>query len=524
MTATLDAPAPEQPLLGRTMPRLWTRPLVDGPPGPCGCGCALTPETSLGFEAVRFVEDLPLMDAETGEPLRLHPWQRWWLIHAFELRAPGRLRFRTLVTLIARQNGKTTLLKVVALWLMYMGHARLVLGAAQSLDIARESWQGAVALVQANDALAAELEAVRKANGEQTLSLTSGARYKITAATPEAGRGLSVDLLILDELRAQYDASAWAALSKTTSARPNGLIVAISNAGSDRSVVLNALRASALEGGEESLGLFEWSAPEGCDLDDRQAWAAANPSLGRSLQESSIRTSLATDPPAVFRTEVLCQHVVDLDVAFDMAAWRACADPSGTLADLRERAVFALDAAPDGRHVALWQAVPLDDGRVRIAAAGAWSSTDEARSALPDLLAKIRPRALGWFPSGPAAVLGADLRALHGTPKSPLGQWNVTQTEMLPHAPGLVDITGADVAGACMTFVDLVAARQIIHSDDPLLNAHVQGAVPINALGDGFRFARRGVGHVNAVYAAAGAVHLARSLPLPTAVERPRIF
>lgn len=509
MTATVDAPA----LLGHTTPRLRTEPLVTGPPGPCSCGCALTPETSIGFEAVSFAADVMEFD--------LLPWQRWWLIHAFELGNGGRLRFRTLITLIARQNGKTTLLKVVALWLMYMGRAELVLGAAQSLDIARESWQGAVSFARTSANLVDEIDGVRKANGEQTLTLLSGARYKITAATPEAGRGLSVDLLILDELRAQYDSTAWAALSKTTSARPNGLIVAISNAGSDRSVVLNTLRAAALEGAEPTLGLFEWSAPVGCDLDDRSGWAAANPALGRTLEEASVRTSLATDPPAVFRTEVLCQHVESLDAAFDMGAWRDCADVNGSVSSVRARTVFCVDVAPDGRHVALWQAAPLDDGRTRIAAAGAWPSTDLARAELPALLRKIKPRALGWFPSGPAAVLAAELRAEHG--KS-LGEWDITQTELLEHAPGLVDLTGGNVASACMTLVDLVANRQIVHSDDPLLNAHVQGAVPINALGDGFRFARRGVGHVNAVYAAAGAVHLARTLPVPSALERPRIF
>ena len=135
MTAVLDAP---EEVLGYTTPRLLTEPLVTGPPGPCGCGCPLTPETSLGFQAVAFAEDV------VG--VALLPWQRYWLIHALELAAPGRFRYRTVLTLVGRQNGKTTLLKIVALWAMYMGHAQLVLGAAQSLDIARESWQGAVQL------------------------------------------------------------------------------------------------------------------------------------------------------------------------------------------------------------------------------------------------------------------------------------------------------------------------------------------------------------------------------------------
>jgi hypothetical protein len=114
-------------LRGSTTPRLWTRPLVRGRRGPCGCGCALTPATSLGFSAVDFA---------TGVlGFELIPWQRWLLIHALELRADGRFRFRTVLVLVARQNGKTTLVEVKNLWKMFVLQVPLVIGTAQNLDI-----------------------------------------------------------------------------------------------------------------------------------------------------------------------------------------------------------------------------------------------------------------------------------------------------------------------------------------------------------------------------------------------------
>ena len=88
---------------------------------------------------------------------------------------------------------------------------------------------------------------MRLTNGEQCLTLSDGQRYRITAATRGAGRGLSVDVLLLDELREHRDYLAWAALSKTTLARPEALICAVSNAGDDQSVVLNDLRARAID-------------------------------------------------------------------------------------------------------------------------------------------------------------------------------------------------------------------------------------------------------------------------------------
>lgn len=485
MTAVLDAPA----LLGSTTPRLWTRPLVEGPPGPCGCGCALSPATSLGFQAVVFAEDV------VG--VQLLPWQRWWLIHVLELRGDGSFRFRRVVTLLARQQGKTFLLKILALFMLYMGFARLVLGAAQSLDIAREAWAGAVELAQEVDDLAAEVETVRYANGEQCLSLINGARYRITAATRAAGRGLSVDLLILDELREHRKWDAWSALSKTTTARPNPLIVGISNAGDDESVVLNSLRATALGGSDETLGLFEWSAPDGCDLDDVAAWAQANPALGYgTVTVESIRSAMVTDPAAVFRTETLCQRVDALDAALDLEAWKASADTSGSLGAVRDRVAACVDVAPDGAHVALCGAAMLDDDRARVEVLAAWPTVGQARRELRALLAKVRPRIVGWFPSGPAASLGVDLRALEA-----------------------IELKGADVTEACQEFGALVAARAVLHPNDPLLNAHVAGTSKLQT-GDGWRFARKGVGHVNAAYAAAGAVRLARTLPPPS---KPRV-
>jgi hypothetical protein len=63
-----------------------------------------------------------------------------------------------------------------------------------------------------------------------------------------------------------------------------------------------------------------------------------------------------------------------------------------------------------------------------------------------------------------------------------------------------------------MGFSEQVDAHRIAHSGDPLLDAHVSAAEKLST-GDGWRFSRKGEGHVDAAYAAAGAVHLARTLP-----------
>lgn len=486
MTAVLDRPV----LVGATVPRLYTKPLVTGPPGECGCGCALTPATSKGFAFERFVTEILGME--------LLPYQRWLAIHMLELRPDGLFRFRRIVILISRQNGKTFYVKLLALYMLYMGGAKLVLGAAQSLDIAREAWAGAVEIAQDVDDLAAEVETVRYANGEQCITLTNGARYRITAATRGAGRGLSVDVLVLDELREHRDWNAWSALSKTTTARDNHLILCVSNAGDDQSVVLNSLRGKALAGADDSLGLFEYSAPDGSAADDREAWAVSNPALGyaNGISEASLASALSTDPPNTFFTESMCMHVDALDSALDLGAWRLSADTSTNLGAVRSRVAACIDVAPDGAHTTLAGAAVLDGGKVRVEVFAAWDRIEDARRALPGLLAKIKPAAVGWYPSGPAAALGVTLRALEA-----------------------IELKGAEVTETCQEFGALVTSGQVVHGNDPLLNAHVAGTAKLHT-GDGWRFARRGAGHVDGAYAVAGATRIARTLPPPPKARR----
>jgi hypothetical protein len=123
------------------------------------------------------------------------------------------------VLLVARQNGKSTFLQLLALFFMYVRGVALVIGTAQNLDIAEEVWQGAVDIAEDVPDLAAEIERVNKTNGKKSLELRAGERYKVQAANRRGGRGLSGDLVLMDELREHQSWDAWGAVTKTTLAR-----------------------------------------------------------------------------------------------------------------------------------------------------------------------------------------------------------------------------------------------------------------------------------------------------------------
>lgn len=472
-SASPAAPARrKRKLYGRTEPRLFTPPLR-----------TLTRRTSKGYEVAEFADMV-------GEPLL--PWQRWAAIHALETVPGGDFRFRVVIILVARQNGKSQLKRTITLWRMYMERPMLILGVAQDLSLAREQWQMCIDTINASPDLSAELGQVRRVNGDEWFK-ASRSRYKIGAANRSAGRGLSIGELNIDELREQRKWDAWSALSKTTMAVPNCQIWAMSNAGDDQSVVLNQLRDAALSNRDPSIGLFEWSADDDCELEDTQAWRQANPALGYTVSEAAIRTAMITDPPAVFRTEVLCQKVDQLVGAIDFTAWRSCEDPAGTMDPYRKRLAACLDVAPDGQHVTLAVAAKQPDGKIRVEIVKAWKDTDSVRAELPELYARIKPKTFGWFPTGPAGALAPMLRKFKGA----------------------TELSGGKVAEVCQGMADLAKTRGILHPGDPLLDAHVKGAEKLSS-GDGWRFGRKGSNqHVDAAYAAAGAAYLADSMPQP---------
>jgi hypothetical protein len=303
-------------------------------------------------------------------------------------------------------------------------------------------------------------------------------------------------MLFIDELRTHNDWKAWGALESTTRARPRGQVLAMSNMGGPEAVVLNQLRDRALAGADPQLGIFEWSAPDGCELDDREAWAQANPGLGYLFGESSLQ-SARNGPAWLFRAENLCQKVDQTDAAIDIAAWRDCADAAGSMASHRNRLTACFEVAMDGTHATLAIAARLPDGRVRIEIAGAWDSTEAARAELPGLLDEGKPVTFAWYPAGPAAALAPMLRRRKGS----------------------LELTGGKVAEACQGLADLTIARQVIHSGDPLLDAHVAAAQKLHS-GDSWRFDRPDGGQVDAAYAAAGAAYAVLTMPMP---KTPRI-
>lgn len=497
MTALALASSPSEGssvslVLGSTTPRLLTPPLRDD--------LFTNPEASYGHGVVSFADQL-------GTPL--DPWECEAVIRAGELLPNGRPRFRRVLIIVARQNGKTFLVRLLTLYWLVVDCWEMVYATSNTAANAKRQWLKVVDMMETHPVLREFFKRKLQTTGMETLTTVDGAEYCFGAANGDAGRSFSIDRLVIDELRQHHNFDAWDAAYPAMNAKPDAQAWCITNQGSLKSLVLDYLRDAALadinEGNAEGdICLLEYSAPDGSSPVDPEALAMANPNLGRRIElrtllgEAQAAMRAGGEKLATFLTEVLCMKVPTLDAAVDAYAWRAGNRESWP--QKRTRPVAFLDINPPGTHVTLCHAAVLVDDTIVVAVREVWEGTDAVkrlRADLPGLLADMRPQKLGWLPVGPGAALGAYMAKL-----------KVAGCTIEP-------VQGSDVAQMCMGFAERVLAGDVVHLNDPLLEAHVTGAAKYN-VGETWRFTRAdGAEDVDAAYAAAGAVQFALTLPKP---------
>jgi hypothetical protein len=214
---------------------------------------------------------------------------------------------------------------------------------------------------------------VSDTNGKEEIILKSKVRYLIRAASRKSGRGKSAPRVLMDEMREQLDWTAWDSISQTSKAMYSPQLWGFSNAGDSRSVVLNHQRSAALKfitdwktyidrgidsiesfanGRDMSLGLFEWSAPDGCDLNDVDGIMQANPSIGHGeITLESVLADIEGMTESGYRTEVLCQWVTSMiEPHIDGEGWGLCSDPESEVAP-GSRMVMGIDTSMPDRNM-----------------------------------------------------------------------------------------------------------------------------------------------------------------------------
>jgi phage terminase large subunit-like protein len=263
-----------------------------------------------------------------GGPFRVTPWQGQLLDSVFERRDDGLLRFRRVLIGLGRKNGKSLLGSLIALYGLIEGEPGAeVYSAAGDRKQARIVFDEARWQVQQSPALSGVCKVYRDAiEVPSTHSV-----FRVLSSDAKLQQGLSPSTVVFDELHVQPNDELWDALSLGSGARRDPQIVALTTAGFDLDSLCGRMyqygkRVVAGDAQDDAFGFFWWEAPEGCALDDRDAWRAANPNLELGLlSEEDLEVAVRQTSEIAFRRYRLNQFVrVAADSWLPTGAWEQC--------------------------------------------------------------------------------------------------------------------------------------------------------------------------------------------------------
>ena len=407
---------------------------------------------------------------------RLRPWQRQ-IVKA--MYPPTGKRPRQGLVSMPRGNGKSALAAVLALYGLLADDepGAQVITVASDERQARLVYNAARRMIELDERLR---ERVQVFQDRLYVPHTDSAMMPLPAE-PGALQGFDPSLVIVDELHVVTE-PVWDAMALAAGKRAESLTLAISTP-ADRtdSIMWRLVEYGRKHPEDKSFRLVEYAAPEGCDLDDRDAWRAANPALGDFLHADAIEATLKTTREPAFRRYRLGQWTGRADTWLPWGLWETRADVSrGTPPD-GERIVLAFDGSASGDStaligctldgylfpVAIWQA-PEGDERWRV-------PRHEVSSIVASAFDRWDVIELAADPWGWRSELEEWAKA-HG---SRVVEWNTAYARRM--------------APATDRFYAAVADERLTHDGDAVLAEHVGNCVAKStALGDLVAKDRRG--------------------------------
>jgi hypothetical protein len=133
------------------------------------------------------------------------------------------------------------------------------------------------------------------------------------------------------------------------------------------------MRERALSYPPKSFGFYEYSAPQYCKIEDRNAWALANPALGYTVSEEAIEEAIATSPIENTRTETLCQWIDSLSSPWPHGILEETSDSTLELSP-GAYTIFGFDVSPSRRNSSLVAGQLMPDGRIGIGILQTWEN------------------------------------------------------------------------------------------------------------------------------------------------------
>jgi hypothetical protein len=412
--------------------------------------------------------------------LHLDPWEVFVLTHSLGERPDGKWAAFEVGLDVPRQNGKGTVEEVRELAGAILFGEKLIIHSAHEQATASEQFLRLLQLLEEAE-FSSRLKRPNRGKGSEAILFRDGTRIFFKTRTGGGGRGLTGDLVVLDEAMFLPE-SIIAALVPTMAARSIEGNPQLWYAGSavdqdkhEHGVVFTRLRERALKQ-QPSVAWFEWSAP-GDDPDnvpdaaDPAVWAMANPGMGiRIAQEHIAKEQGGALGPREFAVERL--GIGDWpdttgyasDITPEM--WAACRDLNSRATD---PVCFAFDMTPARTSGSITACGWRDDGRLHGEVIDNRRGTDWMHERLLHLKRNHKPAAVICDASGPAGSLVPGLEQA-GVP--------------------VICVTARQHAQACAMFFDAVDQAVFRHLDTQDLANALKGARK-RPLGDAWAWNRK---------------------------------
>lgn len=414
--------------------------------------------------------------------LELDDWQEYVFRNALGERESGRWSAFEVAVVVPRQNGKNIILEARELAGVFLFGEQLVIHSAHEASTAGGAFADLKRRFQNHPDLLREVRGFREdlaedpdkiggfklGNNDRSIELRNGAKIVYKTRTPGGGRGLTGDLVILDEAYAlKHDHIS--ALMPTMSARTqtgNPQLWYTSSAGMPDSEVLANLRDRYITGeGAKHLAGFEWSAPTDeldSDSEDLEAAYMANPSLGTHIsheyvfevERPAFQSGESTGGIEGWRRERLgIWATLGGDPLFAPEEWAAgiTKDP----VDPENPIAFALDIPPARDVATLCAASALQDGRVRFEVVDRFDNFHVIPERLKALQEKWNPVAIVVDAMSGAATMIDELRRAR------------VRTRQL---------NGKEYVEACSRLYDVIKNGNAVHSNQRELNDAIAAA------------------------------------------------
>lgn len=230
----------------------------------------------------------------------------------------------------SRQNGKTVIFALRIIIGLFVYRERLIVYTAHKGETAMETYAFVCELINRVPEFRREVKITRKANGKEEIELKPssteveaweagsrdefeddepdagprGPRAKFRTRTAGGGRGLTGDLVILDEaqdLREMHISALMPVMfAKTIEGDPQ--IIYGGSAGGPQSTILGALVARC-ERKDPTLIMHRYAADEDDDLGSPAVWAKTNPAIGRRASIFHVAKEFNSMPRSAFAAE-----------------------------------------------------------------------------------------------------------------------------------------------------------------------------------------------------------------------------